>query len=218
VLRVTFWWQDPAMTDIWPLVHAERAALADDLANLTAEQWRTPSLCARWTVQDVLAHQIGSAEMNPPKFIVKMIGAGFNFANFADKEIAKQSEGGPEATLARFREVKDRTSAPPGPKVTWLGEAIVHSEDIRRPLGIKREYPIDAVIQVLDFYKKSNTLIGTKSRIAGLTLKATDADWTYGSGPLVEGPALSLVLAGTGRKAASDDLSGDGVATLRSRG
>jgi hypothetical protein len=101
--------------------------------------------------------------------------------------------------------------------MTWLGEAIVHGEDIRRPLGIKREYPMDAVLAVLDFYKSSNTIIGTKSRIAGLTLKATDADWTYGSGPLVEGPALSLVLAGTGRKSALDDLSGDGVETLRSR-
>ena len=39
-------------------------------------------------------------------------------------------------------------------------------------------YPTDAVQSVLDFYKGSNTLIGTKSRIDGLTLKATDADWT----------------------------------------
>jgi uncharacterized protein (TIGR03083 family) len=198
-------------------VHAERAALADDLANLTAEQWHTPSLCKGWTVQDVLAHQVGSATMNPPTFLAKLIGAGFSFPRFADKEIAQQSKGGPQATLERFRAVQNSTSAPPGPKVTWLGEAIVHSEDIRRPLGITREYPIAAVVQVLDFYKNSNILIGTKSRIAGLTLRATDADWTYGSGPLVEGPVLSLVLAGTGRKAALDDLSGDGVETLRSR-
>ena len=205
------------MTDIWPLVHAERAALADDLANLTADQWKTPSLCAGWSVQDVLAHQVGSANMNPPKFLLKMAGAGFTFAKFADREIAEQSKGGPEATLERFRASKDRTSAPPGPKVTWLGEAIVHSEDIRRPLGIKREYPVDAVLQALDFYKSSNLLIGAKSRIAGLTLKATDADWSTGSGPLVEGPAISLVMAATGRKSAIDDLSGDGVETLRSR-
>ncbi len=36
-------------------------------------------------------------------------------------------------------------------------------------------------------------------------------------GPEVAGPVLSLVLAMTERKAALDDLSGDGVATLRSR-
>jgi len=33
----------------------------------------------------------------------------------------------------------------------------------------------------------------------------------------VSGPALSLVLAITGRSAALADLSGDGLATLRSR-
>ena len=30
----------------WPLVHAERAALAADLADLTDDQWAAPSLCA----------------------------------------------------------------------------------------------------------------------------------------------------------------------------
>jgi len=39
----------------WPTIHAERAALADDLAGLSAEQWATPSLCQGWTVHQVLA-------------------------------------------------------------------------------------------------------------------------------------------------------------------
>ncbi len=68
-----------------------------------------------------------------------------------------------------------------------------------------------------DFNKGSNLLIGSKRRIAGLALKANDLDWQTGAGPVVTGPALSLVLAMTGRAAALGDLSGDGVATLRSR-
>ncbi|MDX6302226.1 MAG: hypothetical protein QOF53_3440, partial [Nocardioidaceae bacterium] len=28
-----------------------------------------------------------------------------------------------------------------GPEATWLGEAFVHGEDIRRPLGIHHAYP-----------------------------------------------------------------------------
>ena len=44
------------VTDIWPLVHAERAALAADLANLTDERWATTSLCTGLTVREVLAH------------------------------------------------------------------------------------------------------------------------------------------------------------------
>jgi len=72
-------------------------------------------------------------------------------------------------------------------------------------------------VTVADFYKGSNLLIGSKSRIAGLTLRATDANWSHGAGPEVSGPILSLVMAMTGRKQADDDLAGDGVATLRSR-
>ena len=68
-----------------------------------------------------------------------------------------------------------------------------------------------------DFYKGSNLLLGGKKRIAGLTLRATDADWSTGTGPEVAGPALSLMLVIAGRPAALDDLSGEGLATLQAR-
>lgn len=93
-----------------------------------------------------------------------------------------------------FRARTDRgrgtTTSPPGPKATWVGEVVVHGEDARRPLGIAHTYDPEALGVVADFYKGSNTLIGAKKRIAGLTLRATDQDWTHGSGPLVEGPML----------------------------
>ncbi len=57
------------------------------------------------------------------------------------------------------------------------------------------------------FYQGSNLLIGSKKRIEGLTLRATDAEWSHGSGPEVSGPILSLVMAMTGRKAPLDDLT-----------
>ncbi len=41
---------------LWPTVHHERAALADDVASLTRAQWTHPSLCGSWTVEEVLAH------------------------------------------------------------------------------------------------------------------------------------------------------------------
>lgn len=202
---------------IWPTIHAERKALADDLAGLTDEQWATPSLCAEWSVHEVLAHLVSAAKMNPPKFFAQITGAGFNFNRFAARNVATEGAGGAAATLAEFRSVQDRTSAPPGPKDTWLGEAVVHGEDIRRPLGIKHDYPMSAVTRAIDLYSRSNAIIGGKTRVAGLTLKATDTDYVNGSGPLVEGPAVALALAATGRKAALDELSGPGVDTLRER-
>lgn len=203
--------------DIWPTIHAERQALADDLAGLPEAQWQTPSLCSGWTVHQVLAHLVSAAKMTPPKFFANFAAAGFRFNRFTGNQVAREGAGGPAATLAEFRSVRDRTSAPPGPKETWLGEAFVHGEDIRRPLGIAHSYPNDQVVRVIQLYANSNTIIGGKRRVSGLTLRATDTAFSIGSGPLVEGPAVSLMLAATGRKAALLDLTGPGVETLRQR-
>jgi uncharacterized protein (TIGR03083 family) len=203
--------------EIWPVIHSERKALADDLEPLTAEQWGTASLCPGWTVRDVLAHMTSAASLTPAAFFATLIGSGFSFEKLQAKGIAGHRGASPADTLSEFEKVETSVKHPPGPANTWLGEVIVHSQDIRRPLGIAHQYPTEAVVQVADFYKGSNALIGSKNRIAGLKLRATDADWSHGTGPEVSGPMLSLVMAMTGRKAALDDLSGDGVATLRSR-
>jgi uncharacterized protein (TIGR03083 family) len=204
-------------TDVWGIIHAERRALAADLQALSEPQWATPSLCTGWTVRDVLAHMTATASMTPPQFIGNFVLSGFNFASLQAKGIEAQKGRSPAETLARFTSLVDSSNHPPGPNDTWLGEVIVHSEDIRRALGIKHAYPTDAAMQVANFYKNSNLLIGAKTRITGLKLRATDADWSNGDGPEVSGPMVSLVLAMTGRTAALDDLAGDGVATLRSR-
>jgi uncharacterized protein (TIGR03083 family) len=98
-----------------------------------------------------------------------------------------------------------------------LGETLIHGEDIRRALGIEHSYPTEAAVAAADFYKGSNLILGAKRRITGLSLRATDAEWSHGSGPEAAGPILSLVLAMTGRKGALDDLSGAGVEELRAR-
>lgn len=202
---------------VWPTIHAERRALADDLADLTAEQWATRSLCSAWTVHEVLAHQLATAKLTPAKFLTRFAGARFNFDRFAAQQVAVESSGGPEATLQAFRAAEPRETAPPGPKDTWLGEVLVHGEDIRRPLGIGHEYPLRDVARAIRFYARSNTIIGGRDRVAGLTLRATDTDLTVGSGPVVEGPVMSLLLAATGRRAALGELSGPGVAELAKR-
>jgi uncharacterized protein (TIGR03083 family) len=206
-----------ASSDVWSLIAAERKALSDDLGSMTDAQWRTASLCDGWTVRDVLGHMTATAELTPGKFLGGIIGSGFSLEKLQAKAIAQQNEGTPADTLARFEAIVDSTKHPPGPVDSWLGEIIVHAEDIRRPLGIKHAYASDAVTRSLDFYRKSNLIIGGKKRAAGLTLRATDADWSAGSGPEVAGPAISLALAITGRKAGVADLSGDGVATLEER-
>jgi uncharacterized protein (TIGR03083 family) len=201
----------------WPVIHAERDALAADLAGLDQAGWETSSLCAQWSVRDVLGHMTATARMTPPRFFISMAKSGFNFSKMTAEDIRRETAGTPADTLAAFRGVSTSTSHPPGPVDSWLGETIIHGEDIRRPLGISREYPTAAVVRVADFYKGSNLIVGAKKRIAGLRLRATDADWSNGDGPEVSGPVLSLVLVMTGRPAALADLTGEGVTTLSSR-
>jgi uncharacterized protein (TIGR03083 family) len=204
-------------TEIWPVIHAERKALATDLGALSQDQWSSPSLCTGWTVRDVVAHMTATAKMTPPAFFAKLAAAGFSFGRVQDSNIAAEKGGTPADTLAGFESVLTSVKHPPGPVDSWLGETIIHSEDIRRPLGIRHDYPSGAVVRVAEFYKRSNMLLGAKRRVSGVSLRATDADWSHGTGPEVSGPILSLVLAMTGRTAALAELSGDGVATLRGR-
>jgi uncharacterized protein (TIGR03083 family) len=202
---------------VWPTIHAERAALAADLEDLSEPRWATPSWCEEWSVQDVLAHMTSTAMISAASFFPKLIGAGFSLSKMQAKEIATLTAGGPAETLARFQAAVNSSKHPPGPMTTWLGETLVHSEDIRRPLGIKREYPTEAAVQVAEFYKGSNLVIGAKKRITGVKLQATDVDWSTGTGPEVSGPIMSLIMAMTGRKVVLADCTGDGVATLQSR-
>jgi uncharacterized protein (TIGR03083 family) len=204
-------------SEIWPTIHTERAALAADLEPLKEPDWETPSLCPDWTVRDVVAHMTGTAKFSPGSFVGKLVTSGFSLKKLQEKDIAELRGDAPTDTLANFKAEVNSSKHPPGPTDTWLGEAIVHSEDVRRPLGINHEYPVDALTRVADFYKGSNLVIGTKNRIAGLRLKATDADWSHGDGPEVTGRMVSLLMAMAGRRQALADLSGEGVQTLTSR-
>ena len=204
-------------TNLWPTIHAERWALADDLEGITDEQWELPSLCHDWSVRDVLAHLTGTASTTFPAFVGRIVRSGFSLQRMFARVIEENSLGPPAETLARFRAKITSTTAPvPGPKEGWLGETIVHAEDIRRPLGIAHTYPPDALHRLSRFYRKMN-LDGSKKRSRGLTLRATDADWSTGEGPEVTGPGIALVQAQTGRVAALDRLSGDGIITLKER-
>jgi uncharacterized protein (TIGR03083 family) len=205
------------ITGTWPLVHAERAALAADFANLTDKQWATPSLCAGLTVREVLAHLTAAASLNPVRWLTGVIRCRFDFDKQVAMRLAEQLGATPAETLERFRRVVMSTTKPPLPTVAMLGECIVHGEDIRRPLGIRRDYPIETVTQVAGYYQGSDLVVLAKGRIRGLRLVANDGPFTAGSGPLVSGATLALTMAMTGRTTYCDELDGDGVTALRDR-
>jgi len=203
--------------EIWQHIHAERAQMAETWATLSPEQWATASWCEGWSVQDTAGHVLAAAEQTPVNFYKELIAAGFRFNVFTDRAAKRLAAVGPAELVRRLKARTTTTNHPPAPVMAMLGEIIVHGEDIRRPLGLDHRAPEPALVAVADGWKKSNLLIGSKRRIAGLRLRATDTDWAHGEGPEVAGPLVSLVLAMTGRKGAHGDLSGPGLDTLASR-
>jgi uncharacterized protein (TIGR03083 family) len=203
---------------IWPLVHAERAALAADLADLTGEQWAAPSLCTGLTVREVLAHLIAGASLNPVRWLAGVIRCRFDFDKQVAMRLAEQLGATPAETMDRFRSVLTSTTKPPVPTLAMLGETIVHAQDIRLPLGIRHDYPIGTLTRLAEYYQGSDLPVLTRTRVKGLRLVATDGPFTSGSGPLASGTTLALIMAMAGRGAYCDELQGDGAATLRERG
>jgi uncharacterized protein (TIGR03083 family) len=204
--------------DTWQMIRTERASFVDALAALSDSAWDKPSLCTGWSVRDVVAHMIATASFTPPKFFMSMAASGFQFDKMAQKKIQEVTAGRTDKDLLEeYRSRVESRNAPPGPALSWLGETIVHGEDVFRAVNGYRDHPVEHVIAAADFYKNSNLLIGAKRRITGVTLRATDTEWQHGTGPEVSGPAIALLVAMTGRKPALDDLTGDGVAVLRDR-
>lgn len=203
---------------VWPLVHAERRALIGFLETLDDADWDEPSWCVDWTVHDVLAHLVDTAKINRRRFAARMVRARFDFdrANAFGVEHERRVTG--RQTLQAFRAVVDRTSTAPAPLDTRLVEAIVHGEDIRRPLGAIGSYPVAAIERALRLQARTSTSFGGgKQLVAGLQLAPSDAEFSIGDGPPVTGPALALLLVASGRNRALTDLAGPGLPTLTDR-
>ncbi|MED7931895.1 maleylpyruvate isomerase family mycothiol-dependent enzyme [Nonomuraea sp. LP-02] len=201
--------------DVWSMVHAERMALIDDLTHLDGEQWRKPSLCEGWTVHDVAAHLVDTARTTRLGFVVGLVRARFDFHRQNAHGVERERGASPQDTLERLRQVALRKTTPPAPLESRLVEELVHGEDIRRPLGLARSYPEQAVVRSLRLQARTPASFGgAKELTARVKLTASDVDLSIGDGPEVRGTALSLLLAVSGRRVALDELAGPGVAVL----
>ena len=149
---------------LWPLAHTERAALAEDLADLSAEQWRHGTLCGEWDVEDVLAHLAAAASLNQWRWVRSMVGARFRVDVHNQRQMVEHRGSTPSETLDRFHAILGSTTAPSGHTPAYLGEVVVHAQDIRQPLGLPRTPVVEALTPVADFFVARNFTV--PSRIA----------------------------------------------------
>lgn len=204
----------------WACVREQRQHLIDFLITLSPDEWNVPSLCRGWRVRDVVAHLTQGQEgvLNAGTFI-SILRARFNL-NLAIEQGARERGDrlSPDELTDRLRAgLASRKTAPGSGATGILVDVFVHSSDITRPFGRPPlPIPVNCLRETLD-YVVANRYLGGPRRSAGLTLRATDLDWTHGSGPAVEGTSEALILALTGRKDALRDLSGPGQESLAAR-
>jgi len=203
--------------DTWQLIETERTRTADAFAALGNADWDAPSLCDGWRNRDALAHIVSTAELSTGGFLGGMVRNGFNFNRMVTGDIRRVGADEPGQLISRLRATAPSHSHPPGPVAAMLMEIVVHGEDIAFALGRTIDHSTAGLIAAADYAKGAQPLVGCRNRIAGLSLHATDFDWSTGTGPEVRGPLVPLLLAMSGRKSVLDSLTGDGVAILRER-
>ena len=152
-------------------------------------------------MREVLAHLTAGASLNSVRWLAGVIRCRFDFDKQVAMRLAEQLGATPAETIDRFRSVLTSTTKPPLPTLAMLGETVVHAQDIRLPLGIRRDYPIETLTQVAESMDQGTDLpVLSKQRIRGLRLAATDGPFSA-VGPLVSDTTLALIMAMAGRRA-----------------
>ena len=200
----------------WAAVTRMRLTIATLLEGLAPHEWDRPSLCPDWRVRDVAGH----LSLVPTVTTRELLGAAprgrFNPHRINTVLARKYGSLPTDVIVARLREhAADRRTAKVLDVRDSLFDVVVHSQDIAVPLGRQVEVPVDSARAGLERVWAMGWPFRAQRRLAGLTLRATDADWTVGDGPEVEGSALALLLLLTGRTATAEPLlTGPGLARV----
>ncbi len=207
----------------YAIATANRLLAADMFASLTPEQWRTPSLCAGWTVREVAGHLVEPLESQIG--VLGLVAALIRYRGSLDRMVdatARTSAARP--TTAIVESLRTHASVRLDPPVIGargpMTDTFIHLRDAARPLGLDVNPAPEAWRHVLDFLARptrATKALVPSDRVAGLRLVATDLDWQYGEGAEVRGPSEAIGMAIAGRPVALQDLDGPGVDTFRTR-
>ena len=140
------------MNTDWNTAAKVRTDFADVLEGLSDEQLASATLCKGWTPLLMAGHIVSFVELSLPQMMLGMAKGGFNpdkaFNNFA----MQYSEMGAPAIVQSLRANASKTapikSFSEGLTVT---DVAVHTQDIRRPLGLDGALDPDVVRTALDF-------------------------------------------------------------------
>jgi uncharacterized protein (TIGR03083 family) len=192
----------------------ERAEFAGLLDALTPEQWDHPTLCRGWRVRDVVAHAFGYDELSGSQLIRRLLRGRLSVKRINALGVATSAGRTPE----ELRAMVHAHLQPHGVTTGFGGriallDAMVHQQDIRRPLNLPRLISPERLRVALGFARWAPLIRGAW-RTRGVRLVADDLNWAAGWGPEVYGRGEALLMVMAGRGVAIDDLTGQGKSTL----
>jgi uncharacterized protein (TIGR03083 family) len=203
--------------DAIAMAREERAEMADFLASLQPEQWDEPSLCLGWRIRDVAAHAVSYEEHGYADLVKRLAKARFRPGRLNEVALTEYAGRDPNELVAFLREhlTPRGATARFGGRV-GLVDAMIHHQDMRRPLGMPRQVPAERLLCALPFAVTAPPLRGFWNG-RGVRLIATDLDWSRGKGPEARGPAEAVLMVLAGRQGVARELRGPGASILQER-
>lgn len=197
----------------WNRAGEARRNFADMVEGLSDEQLAQQTLCNEWDARGVLGHVTAFVENPLPKFMGIVAMSGFNFDKATLKMAKTQSDRPIADVLASLRSKADQGSPMPMfPEELTMTDTAIHTQDVRRPLGLAGELSPDLLRTSLDFLTthKQATMLVNRPSIENVALRATDIDWSWGAGDEISGTAEALMM-GLANRPVLDELAGPGV-------
>ena len=200
----------------WDLAAKARNDFADMVEGLTPEQLAAPTLCPEWDAKGVLAHLVMFVELGAFGFLGTIAKHRFDFDKAWIAASAQRHTRSTDDLIAALRDNAGKSAPLPGfPEELTVADVAIHTQDVRRPLGLDGSLDDEVLRRTLDFlvaHKQAKNLVDPPS-LEGIKLHATDLGWTHGEGDEVTGSGEAIMMA-LAHRPVLDELSGPGVARL----
>lgn len=164
-------------------------------------------------MRELVAHITMPYRISLPRFLAGLIRAGGKFDRYADRQARVDAAALSSAELVEClrQNVNHPWKPPGGGYVGALSHDVIHGLDVTVALGIDRQVPAERLHYILgDLNPRQVKYFGVD--LTGVQLKATDLDWTYGTGTPLSGAAQDLLLVLCGRTLPPNHLSGSDAA------
>lgn len=186
--------------ELQPYVAASYLTLADVLASLPEPDWDTPSLCEGWRIREVVAHMTMPARYSEEDFMAELRECEFDFTRLSNLVASRDAVLPVGDLVGNLRDDVMKHWTPQGGGFHGaLNHVVIHSLDVTVPLGQPRSSADEAIRIVLDDLTQGGGHAHFGTDISGKTYRATDIQWSFGSGPVVSSAAQALAAHFCGR-------------------